>query len=366
MISAGELTVRIGVREAAVAAVDIESTRPAVAEQLLSGKSVDEAVALVPRLFAVCGRAQGLAAQLAATASAASEPDAATVDAEHGAAIEAALQSEVIHDSLWRALIDWPRALGGEADSVTLAAARAALAAEDRPALRAIVERELLDDRCDAWLEGDLCALERWADESRTPAARMLAEVFTDDPRQGASDTPLLPSYADEATAETITANLFLDADFERLPHWAGRPAETGALARTQTLPRIAAAIRSYGCGTLTRLLARLTELAHVVVGRAAIRPMAGRRALGEGRGIGWSETARGAVLHLIERTRSNRVLRYRIVAPTEWNFHPQGALTQGLLGTAAGDSARLERRAARLIGALDPCVSWRLELGHA
>jgi hypothetical protein len=53
----GDITVRIDVRDGAVAAVGIDSTRPAVAGRVLSGKSVGDAVALVPRLYSICGRA---------------------------------------------------------------------------------------------------------------------------------------------------------------------------------------------------------------------------------------------------------------------------------------------------------------------
>ena len=62
----------------------------------------------------------------------------------------------------------------------------------------------------------------------------------------------------------------------------------------------------------------------------------------------------------------SARVARYRIVAPTEWNFHPCGALAAGLRGLPVTNEAQLRRRASWLIGALDPCVAWRLEIGHA
>lgn len=369
MNAEGDIAVRIGVRDGAVGTVELASTRPAVAERVLSGKPIDEAVALVPQLFSICGRAQAMAARLAAAASAeAGVPDGAAPSPPLDP-VESALYAEVAFDALWRALIDWRRALGAEPDATALAAVRSALANNDRTALREVVEREVLGESCETWLDGDLATLERWVDDAATPAARLLSDVFQDDPRQGAVHTPLLPSFADEATIKTVTANLYLDPDFERAPHWAGQPAQTGALARMRDVPRVAAAIRAYGCGTLARLAARLTELAQVVLGRRFATPIAGRRALGEGCGLGWAETARGAVLHLIERAeggRSTRVACYRIVAPTEWNFHPQGALRDGLLGAAAADEMRLRQRASWLIGALDPCVTWRLEIGHA
>jgi Ni,Fe-hydrogenase I large subunit len=59
-------------------------------------------------------------------------------------------------------------------------------------------------------------------------------------------------------------------------------------------------------------------------------------------------------------------VRRYRIVAPTEWNFHPQGALTQALLGVAVANADVALRLATRMVQSLDPCVEFRVELDHA
>jgi Ni,Fe-hydrogenase I large subunit len=56
------------------------------------------------------------------------------------------------------------------------------------------------------------------------------------------------------------------------------------------------------------------------------------------------------------------RIADYKIVAPTEWNFHPKGALATYLLGQPGGDRGKLERRIAHLVAELDPCVPWTLE----
>jgi Ni,Fe-hydrogenase I large subunit len=60
------------------------------------------------------------------------------------------------------------------------------------------------------------------------------------------------------------------------------------------------------------------------------------------------------------------RVKRYRIVAPTEWNFHPRGPLVMGLAGTAAVDEEEARRKALWLVQALDPCVACAIEVYHA
>jgi hypothetical protein len=56
-------------------------------------------------------------------------------------------------------------------------------------------------------------------------------------------------------------------------------------------------------------------------------------------------------------------VYDYRIVALTEWNFHPEGVLTQGLLRLSAKNPEYLRQQAQWLINAIDPCVQYTLNL---
>ena len=86
---------------------------------------------------------------------------------------------------------------------------------------------------------------------------------------------------------------------------------------------------------------------------------------LGRDECLGAVETARGLLLHRV-RLVDGRVAHYQIVAPTEWNFHPDGALVRGLRTMVADDDETLEQRARLAVQALDPCVAFRIEVGHA
>ena len=55
-----------------------------------------------------------------------------------------------------------------------------------------------------------------------------------------------------------------------------------------------------------------------------------------------------------------------RIVAPTEWNFHPGGALAAALLGRPAADLDAVKRYTTQLVHSLDPCVACHVEFDHA
>lgn len=357
----GELTIRLRWDGAHVREVAIDSTRPHVVDRLLAGKPVDEALALVPRLFSICGRAQGIAAQCAAEA-------ARGVNGEPLAAARTrAIEAEIAQEYLWRALIDWPKAVDREPDTEALAAVRGALAdggAASARAVREAIETRILGGDADDWLASRVPAFEMWIARAPTAAAQLAAEMQRDGPRHGASSTPLLPPL-DAANAERLAAALDADADFERLPQLDGRPAETGAVARMQAVPLVASLAAAYGRSILVRFVARLAELARLASGRPAALPLLGALQLAPARGLGWVETARGLLVHAIELD-GDRVKRYRIVAPTEWNFHPSGALAAGLAGAYAASETDLRKRAHWLAQALDPCVAYRMEIAHA
>ena len=146
-------------------------------------------------------------------------------------------------------------------------------------------------------------------------------------------------------------------------------PAETGALARQVGAPLITELLQRDGRTASTRFVARLVELALLTRDLRArsggrIAPVRGH-ALGSGVGIGLAETARGLLLHRVQVERG-LVTDYRIVAPTEWNFHPGGPLVQGLKGRGAADATRLEREARTIVQSLDPCVACRVEIVNA
>jgi Ni,Fe-hydrogenase I large subunit len=74
---------------------------------------------------------------------------------------------------------------------------------------------------------------------------------------------------------------------------------------------------------------------------------------MGQGQAIAWCEMARGLLLHWVQLDPQGRVEDYRVLAPTEWNFHADGALAHALTALPAHDTAA----AWCLAAAYDPCV---------
>ena len=135
-------------------------------------------------------------------------------------------------------------------------------------------------------------------------------------------------------------------------------------------MPLIGSLLGCDGAGLLARLAALLVELAELPERvrelSAAIQastvevPDAAEAVPPTGTGMAQVEAARGRLVHRVELDHGS-VRRYRILAPTEWNFHPAGAAAQALLKLPADDATRLHRQAALLINAVDPCVGYDL-----
>lgn len=314
-IDPGCVWLRLAVEDGRVGSVSVASERPVVAEAL-RGRPADAAVKLVPLLFAVCGKAQGRAAELAL---------AAARGGECAAHLDPAIQAEVMREHLWRWLLDLPPLLGETADP-----------AEFTRLARGIVsgQRDAVADFLDGERIATLC--------------RRLAEV----------EDPVLPSacllpWLDAASSLRPWAQL--DAGFCARPQWQGRAAETGAIARR---PDVAA-----GPAFAARWLARLEELRDWAHGREKVGAGGTASAVqsAPGRGRALVDTARGLLMHEIA-LEGDRIAGYCIVAPTEWNFHPQGPVAGWLTGRDASNRDELQAFAARAVAALDPCVRWDLE----
>jgi len=380
----GELTVRLAWDGRRVRQVTVRSTRPFAATRLLTGKAAAEAAATVPLLFSICGGAQG-----AAAAGALDAAGAVGIKAE-GAARDTRLLLESLQEGFWHLLIDWPNAIGGAPVTTPVAAARHRIAASARgpdgavrwgdaaamrelgAGLSGLAAQAIFGLPPARWLEiGEQGELEAWIARGATIPAILLGHVLAETPTLCASEVALMPMPRTDALLRFIAPALRHDPEFVRAPTWAGTPVETGALARRRDHPLVAALAAQYGHAVVTRIVARMAELALLLLELAgsAPRPDALPRVqlcpLDTDEGLAAVETARGLLLHRA-RLRNGRVADYQIVAPTEWNFHPEGALTRGLVGLAANDGPTLVRHARLAVHALDPCVGCQVEVGHA
>ena len=91
-------------------------------------------------------------------------------------------------------------------------------------------------------------------------------------------------------------------------------------------------------------------------------RPPLTGTSLPAGVGLAQVQAARGLLVHRVA-LQAGRVADYRILAPTEWNFHPQGAAALGLATLPDADDETLQRLGGLFITALDPCVAYDLRI---
>jgi len=380
----GELTVRLDWDGRCVTGVGVRSSRPFAVTRILVGKTPAAAVAIVPKLFAVCGGAQGAAAASALVAAGAAGVEADRARNEHGVALETA------QEYFWRLLIDWPQAMGEEAVATPVASVRHCIAATARAAdgrstlgnqaamralgaeLSRIAAQSVYGMPPADWLALDgVPALESWLARGGTTCAKLLGRMLAELPALGRTDVRLMPAPRSDALLSVIVPALDRDPHYARAPTWDGVPAETGALARVRAHPLVAALAESAGHTAAIRYVARLVDLALLLVELAGTPRLAGALpwvqavAVGEADGLAAVQTARGLLLHRV-RIAEDRVADYRIVAPTEWNFHPDGALARGLRGMSADNAVVLKRQAFLAVQALDPCVACRVEIARA
>ena len=388
---AGAIRVTLLTRSGRVVAAQLMSTRRTdFSRRLFGGHDVAYLLDTLPLVFSVCATAQSSAAVQAVE-------DAAGIRVEtvHAEARELLVLAETAREHLFRILLGWSAWLGvppaagrltalgrmrgvwssalypqGDAfrpggGTLRPAAADLATLVDE---LDGLLTLALGIHRADWAAMADADALERWAAGGDAVAQRMLHEVRRRGIGDlGRSDVGPLPDIADDTIAPLLAGD---DTDaFVAAPEWDGAARETGAVQRRSAGPLVAELLRRHGNGILTRQVARLDELVATVdrigrlLGKLEPGEPAGAPAVIDGSGIAQVEAARGRLVHRVGLD-AGQVSDYRILAPTEWNFHPHGALATGLLTLPADDS--LPRLAQLLVDAVDPCVESRIEVTEA
>lgn len=397
MIGAG---IRIDCTRGAPPRASVSIDRAVHAARAFVGRSADEVMAAVSLLFTVCSTAQTVAAWHALTAA-----DGRPVSQELVAAHAVLVRLEIAREHLWRMLIDWPRFTAAPAAPEALTAMRQLVASgaaglfDDVPpdpgargsriaapfvrepgvairrttlertldALDELLEAHVLGVRPEEWLRlRTLEDLERYANDARGTAVALLKLLCRRRWQAVAAAAPhYLPPLATEDLARRLDepgADRFVEA-----PEWQGSPCETSPLGRQRRSELLTAVLADYGPGLYARAVAAVHELAatslavrDLLEGRASPPITASR---GEpGAAIAQVEAARGRLLHRV-RLEAGSVVAYRIVAPTEWNFHPEGTLPRAMAALDTADAQELTAQADLLITLLDPCVAYSLEV---
>ena len=377
----GSLSISLGIDSGRVKRVQISSSRPVHASRVFQGKETAEVLKTLPLLFSICGTAQ-VCAGVRACEQALGMKAAPQVEQLR----DCLVRMENLREQLWRILLEWPEFLGEELDSAAMSNILK-LQREYRQAvtngydpfllyadahdsellpphgliqqIRSMLEQGVFGMPPQKWLDIEHPEmLEAWVESGTTTAACMLDYLFQQEWSDvGKCEIAPLP----DLDLEQLNAALS-DEDFVRRPQWFGSCRETTSSSRIDS--RLLQQLRSrHGNGLLVRLVARLTEIAQLSAGLLpeTLNEGEGEDIPAHNPGIGQVAAARGQLVHRVTLD-GQRITRYQILAPTEWNFHPQGVVAQAL-GSVQGSAVQIEQQARLLINMIDPCVGYELTI---
>ncbi|OIQ87809.1 hydrogenase-2 large chain precursor [mine drainage metagenome] len=150
--------------------------------------------------------------------------------------------------------------------------------------------------------------------------------------------------------------------EFAVRPALPGLCLETGAYARRGSSPEhrgaaLAARVRAR-IDDLRDALCRLDEADAVDDG--ALWACGGS---GDADGWGAVESPRGRLYHWARIDAAGCIAAHAVVAPTEWNFHPDGPLVRALRGAAVSDADEARHAVGWMAALMDPCVAFSVEV---
>ena len=375
MNTEGKLSIEIKTMRNQAVAVKLHSTRQVLAASMFEGQEPAKALQLLPVIFSICGTAQAVAG-VRACESAMGKPAMPDVERQR----ERLLAMENLREHLWRVFLDWPSFVRASPQHNVLATVfsiqRQYAHALDpdgqlfQPGARQAQSQglQLPDDQLlkllhqavfgmpvESWLKiTTLEEFDAWMENTPTIAARYMRKVRnTGQAASGSNDIRALPVLDEGWVCHSMADDRFIHA-----PQWKDKCWETSAYTMTHT-PMFMELRNEYGNGLLSRLMARLCQIA--TNAKHLFFPVAGyHRPTAQAQGLGQVHAARGQLYHRVVLAANERIEHYRILAPTEWNFHPQGVVTQALK-TLKGDRRQVSEQAHQLIKAIDPCVAYEL-----
>lgn len=335
--------------------------RPLRLNRLLHGQAADQLPGLLAAIFALCGHAHRHTARLAIAA-------ARGFKATPGAQDMMALRAQTAREHVRRILMEWPLPAAADRAAAAKALSSCPLLCESDMAaslqhLPRWLERYVLAMPPQEWLrelgKGGERWLALWCEQTLTPAAAALGAAREHSQRLVVPAIPLRlhGNTAMQQKLASALASHDADADIEsRIALLVNKGRDTGPWARERDGDRI-----RYDNAWM-RMASRLDDLVRLSLPGAegAAWLCSGSAVTGPAEGLAWTEMARGLLVHWV-RLQDDRVAQCQVLAPTDWNFHPEGPLAAAV-ASLPGDYTGAED--ARLMAAaFDPCVPVRLQL---
>jgi len=364
----------------------ITSSRPVQAIRVMIGKSPEAALSSIPLLFNICGIAQARTA-----VQAISQNLNIQIPPDVEIARDMLVLVENAREHLTRLFIDWPRLFDMEINNSQLSILSQLLndfkqslfeqgnafsldsklqldtdsLRQQIDKLQQSLEQQVFKTNLEQWLSIDkLEELKKWSRDCDTQSASSINSIFEQGwESQGFSEIRPMPELELETLEQRFDAE---DANqFIAQPDWQGNFYETTTLSRQWHQPLIIELNHHLKNGLITRWVSRLVELAQIPQQLNQLLNQLENNSPTEFKhkpGIALTEAARGRLIHRVKIDKG-AISNYQILAPTEWNFHPQGLITKSLENLSVDDPAQLEKMARLLINAIDPCVGYELRI---
>ncbi len=374
--------------------VELKSSRPLRASKIFIGKSPEQVLSIIPMLYSICGVAQSRAALTAIEQN---------LSLSSTASLETARDMLVLVENakehLFRILTDWPRLFNLERNNNNLAylghlvndfkfalfqkgdafSLKSKLTVDIKKTddlineLDQYLEKHIFGKAAKKWLEiKNIHDLHNWAQQCDCITAKSISTICDQGwASQGVTDCQQLP-FLDEAYL-LKQFNTQHSENFIAQPQLQGHCYETTTLTRQFDQPLIQSLFKEFHNTLITRWVARLVELANIPEQLRTMRQLLSKTASTDStsnitklQGVAQIEAARGRLIHRVN-IEQGIISNYQILAPTEWNFHPQGLVAKSLGNlTSKHKDNDIEQLAHLIINSIDPCVGYKLRIHNA
>ncbi|MEJ2123686.1 MAG: nickel-dependent hydrogenase large subunit, partial [Alphaproteobacteria bacterium] len=374
MISEGRVSITLSRQSGQPAMVSFQ--QPGDIGRVVHGKLPGEALKILPRLYSVCGTAQGHAAALCLE-----QASGIIADPQTATARTALTAMETLREHVLRIACDWPSYYSGEPHPAEVSevmklgpalkvalfgpAEPFAIAAKTMPDSDAaasiiaqattLIQAYIFAEPPQQWLtRRGLDEISAWAANAGTPAAQLIDMVI----RRGWLSAGSIAALPLRTPPSVKIAEWLASGDDEVILLPAADTPETTLFTRNINTPLLASL---GGDGIGARLLARLVELARLperlrmLVGNEIAPPLPS--ATVNGIGVGLVEAARGHLIHAVS-LEQGRISAYSILPPSRWNFDARGVAARSLSQLDASVEDDRLVQAQLLINAIDPCVA--------
>ena len=375
----GQLSIKLNLSEGRLKC-ELSSSRPLQASRLFIGKPIDSVLKTIPMLFNICGKAQAIA-----TLRAAESYTGQTANESVEIQREALIWLESLREQLWQILLEWPKNLAETVDAPLMASISQSIhkisqsinhndsllrrdsvvniinQQEAWHSLKQIIENDVLGEPYQHWLNEPLLDIEHWATKKANLASRFV-HWLQQQIWQNTGTSPIAPltRWDNSQLQKRLTTEQY---DFTQTPDWNGQAHEVSWFSSQQYHPMVEQLLKMHGNGIYTRVITRLVGLADLTQkldrffshSEQSFHYQASN-------GMAHVEAARGRLTHNIKMN-GGTVEQLNILAPTEWNFHPNGVAATGLENLQGTTTKELEQQAHCLIHAIDPCVGYSLSI---